>query len=241
MVVPDRLRFPDLEALCRREQEEEVPDGVQHPEHLHKPVHLREVLVCSRLIDFLYHPTLGSRVIKKKKKILVCMTGMTAYCDPYKRTGPRTKTPQNEHDHAGGLSDHEPRHPAGFKVQEQVGAGVLSRTACECWGSKESEFIDYKTSIFTDQDPLRGLLFYQDPVSLTHYTFLKGRQTSGQTGGQTDGGPEGTRLPLSRRRGCSRLHFVLQYRVVCEKTPGPSRPRTPAGGLSTWSCWSCNQ
>ena len=31
-------------------------------------------------------------------------------------------------------------------------------------------------------------------------------------------------------------HFVRR-----ERTPGPSCPQTPAGGLSTWSCWSCNQ
>ena len=33
----------------------------------------------------------------------------------------------------------------------------------------------------------------------------------------------------------------LQQRVVRERTPGPSCPPPPAGGLSTWSCWSCNQ
>ena len=26
-----------------------------------------------------------------------------------------------------------------------------------------------------------------------------------------------------------------------EETPGPSCPQPPAGGLSTWSCWTCNQ
>jgi len=31
---------------------------------------------------------------------------------------------------------------------------------------------------------------------------------------------------------------VLQQRAVCERTPGPSYPRNPAGDLSTWSCWS---
>ena len=40
-----------------------------------------------------------------------------------------------------------------------------------------------------------------------------------------------------RRRGAG---GDLQQRVVREKTPGPSCPQTPAGGLSTWSCWSCN-
>ena len=39
--------------------------------------------------------------------------------------------------------------------------------------SGEREFIDYKTSMITDQDPLRGLLFYKDLVFLTHFTFLK--------------------------------------------------------------------
>ena len=34
---------------------------------------------------------------------------------------------------------------------------------------------------------------------------------------------------------------VLQQRVVRERTPGLSCPHPPAGGLSTWSCWSCNQ
>jgi len=33
----------------------------------------------------------------------------------------------------------------------------------------------------------------------------------------------------------------LQQRVVRERTPGPSCPQSPAGGLSTWPCWSCNQ
>jgi len=33
----------------------------------------------------------------------------------------------------------------------------------------------------------------------------------------------------------------LSERVVCERTPGPSCPQTHAGGLSTWSGWSCNQ
>ena len=33
----------------------------------------------------------------------------------------------------------------------------------------------------------------------------------------------------------------LQQRVVREKTPGPSCPQNPAGGLSACSCWSCNQ
>jgi len=36
------------------------------------------------------------------------------------------------------------------------------------------EVIDYKTSMITDENPLRGLLFYWISVSLTHYTFLTG-------------------------------------------------------------------
>jgi len=37
------------------------------------------------------------------------------------------------------------------------------------------------------------------------------------------------------------LTHSLSQRVVREKTPGPSFPQTPAGGLSTWSTWSCNE
>ena len=44
---------------------------------------------------------------------------------------------------------------------------------------------------------------------------------------------------LWRKKGLS--VSVLQQRVVRERNPGPSCPETPAGGLSTWSCWSCNQ
>ena len=44
-------------------------------------------------------------------------------------------------------------------------------------------------------------------------------------------GDEGVRTSIS----------VLQERVVRERTAGPSCPQTPAGGLSTWSGWSCNQ
>jgi len=44
-------------------------------------------------------------------------------------------------------------------------------------------------------------------------------------------GDAGVRAPVS----------VLQQRVVRERTPGLSCPQTPAGGLSTWSFWSCNQ
>jgi len=42
-------------------------------------------------------------------------------------------------------------------------------------------------------------------------------------------GDEGVRASVS----------VLQQRVVRERTPGPSCPQIPAGGLSTWSDWSC--
>jgi len=46
----------------------------------------------------------------------------------------------------------------------------------------------------------------------------------------------------SRRRGCSRSVFVLQQRVVRERTPVLSCPQNLAGDLSTCcSCWSCNQ
>ena len=34
---------------------------------------------------------------------------------------------------------------------------------------------------------------------------------------------------------------LLQQRVVRERTPGPSCPQTPAGGLGAWQGWSCNQ
>ena len=33
----------------------------------------------------------------------------------------------------------------------------------------------------------------------------------------------------------------VQQRVVRERTPGPSCPQNPAGGLTSWSCCSCNQ
>ena len=33
---------------------------------------------------------------------------------------------------------------------------------------------------------------------------------------------------------------LLLQRVVCERDPDPRSTITPAGSLSTWSCWSCN-
>jgi len=48
------------------------------------------------------------------------------------------------------------------------------------------EFIDYKTSMITDEDPLRGLFFYQD-LGFSHYTFLKK-------------GDEGANTPISGLR-----------------------------------------
>ena len=61
--------------------------------------------------------------------------------------------------------------------------------------------------------------------------------------------PRRQEVGVPQERGC---HFprdggvrtfvsVLKQRVVCEKTSGPSFPQAPAGGLSTWSGWSCNQ
>ena len=46
---------------------------------------------------------------------------------------------------------------------------------------------------------------------------------------------------------CSLLPRIIQELVFCfgvfnerERTLCPSCPQTPAGGLSTWSRWSCN-
>ena len=47
--------------------------------------------------------------------------------------------------------------------------------------------------------------------------------------------------PETRSTGVCASVSVLQQRVVRERTPGPSCPLTPAGGLCTWSCWSRNQ
>ena len=40
---------------------------------------------------------------------------------------------------------------------------------------------------------------------------------------------------------CHTVTKHLQRRIARGRTPSPSRHPTPAGGLSTWSCWSCNQ
>ena len=45
-------------------------------------------------------------------------------------------------------------------------------------------------------------------------------------------------VTCSRRRGWSRLCLRSKKRVVRERTPGPSCPQPPAGGLGRWSCWS---
>jgi hypothetical protein len=37
---------------------------------------------------------------------------------------------------------------------------LLQRVARGFLGNPEREFVDYKTSIFIDEDPLRGLSFY---------------------------------------------------------------------------------
>ena len=49
-----------------------------------------------------------------------------------------------------------------------------------------------------------------------------------------------TCVPRCSRDGGVRASVsVLQQRVEGERTPGPSCPQNPAGGLCTWSCWSC--
>ena len=47
--------------------------------------------------------------------------------------------------------------------------------------------------------------------------------------------------PFPGDGGVSAFVSVLQQRVVRERTPGPSCPQNPAGSLSTWPYWSCNQ
>ena len=42
------------------------------------------------------------------------------------------------------------------------GMNVGSRATCMPQVASLREFIDYTTSMITDEDPLRGLLFYQD-------------------------------------------------------------------------------
>ena len=70
--------------------------------------------------------------------------------------------------------------------------------------SLRGKFIDYKTSMITGADPLRGL-FYYDLASLTHYTFCK----------KEDGG---TNTSISGKRAAP----FLQYpRFWTTRTPGP--------------------
>ena len=68
--------------------------------------------------------------------------------------------------------------------------------------------MDYKTSMITDEDPLRGLLFYWDlgfSHTLGSYTFLK----------KGDGGAN---TPISGERAAP---FLRDPRFLTTRTPGP--------------------
>ena len=52
-----------------------------------------------------------------------------------------------------------------------IGDALSSVYAAQLAYCTQREFIDYKTSMITDEDPLRGWLFTRISISLTHYTL----------------------------------------------------------------------
>ena len=60
--------------------------------------------------------------------------------------------------------------PSRNKQSSGVSVELVSPLARFQPRTEETEFIDYKTSMITDEDPLRGLLFYQD-LGFSIYTF----------------------------------------------------------------------
>jgi len=109
----------------------------------------------------LYHSTLGSRVTKKKKKCRGAgVQGVAHTVDRlgFARPAPHVSPPPLDVEHDPARERDRP-------------------LPCE--------WIDYKTSMITDEDPLRGLLLHWDlpEVSLTHCTFLKTGDGGANVGG----------------------------------------------------------